>query len=357
MDDAFRELLDTFDLPKESQQIDRIISSFATVYHRDNPTLFDSPEQVHVLCFALLMLNTDLHSKHVKQHMSLQDFIENTNRAVGPSVPDHILEVLYWNIQDSQFIIAHDGTHTSEPREFNSMKRSTLGRLVPWQRTKLYCQFNSTTPEQVHQEITYLSLLASKCEPIPVYIDKESASQSASPHSAESTVPSTITQSTQRISMESDSLVPPRVSIESSVNTEFDRTGISGTATVEYARKAWFVDGSITFEWHTAVLTIGAKSFQLVDDAVGKTKVENVVAAKTYSDGHVWWVFLPRGVRYAFRGSDALTWLGKGGERDFTQLLTHARHYKVIKPITRQGQKRVWSACTHLLEKAHQLMI
>ncbi|CAG8602474.1 23910_t:CDS:2 [Cetraspora pellucida] len=65
-------------LPKETQQIDRVMEAFAKRYHELNPDLFASSDTPYVLAFSLLMLHTDAFNKNVKRKMTKEDFIKNT---------------------------------------------------------------------------------------------------------------------------------------------------------------------------------------------------------------------------------------------------------------------------------------
>jgi brefeldin A-resistance guanine nucleotide exchange factor 1 len=80
--DAMRELLETFRLPGEAQQISRITEVFASVYFAAGPgttslvsrpacltcTLSEeikSEDAVYVLAYSIILLNTDLHNPQI----------------------------------------------------------------------------------------------------------------------------------------------------------------------------------------------------------------------------------------------------------------------------------------------------
>ncbi|KAI9028590.1 hypothetical protein DFJ74DRAFT_703554 [Hyaloraphidium curvatum] len=124
VDESLRDFLETFELPKESQQIDRVVAAFANKYHEDNPDVFENADAAHILTFSLLMLNTDLHSPHVKRKMSPSDFINNTR--FGPaarSLPAELLEILYENVASVEFRM---GPGAAEPGS-DSTKRKNWG--------------------------------------------------------------------------------------------------------------------------------------------------------------------------------------------------------------------------------------
>lgn len=87
MVDAMREMLETLRLPGESQQIDRIAETFASVYFASKPGKYrhlwghsiadicltdpslaeiKTQDAVYVLAYSIIMLNTDLHNPQVR---------------------------------------------------------------------------------------------------------------------------------------------------------------------------------------------------------------------------------------------------------------------------------------------------
>ncbi|CAB3406034.1 unnamed protein product [Caenorhabditis bovis] len=81
VDVALRKAMQYFILPKEAEKIDKIIQAFALHYSKSNPkrtSMFRGGwDTVHLLAFAIIMLNTDLHSPNVKQRMTSNDFVRN----------------------------------------------------------------------------------------------------------------------------------------------------------------------------------------------------------------------------------------------------------------------------------------
>lgn len=78
---AMRIYLRTFRLPGEAQQIDRILNAFAASAHVACPegALLPSIDATYLLCFSIIMLNTDLHSANIKpeRRMSEDAFVRN----------------------------------------------------------------------------------------------------------------------------------------------------------------------------------------------------------------------------------------------------------------------------------------
>ena len=81
--EAMRELLETFRLPGESQQINRIAETFAEVYFATGPGTHSScrtvmqlthapldeiksQDAVYVLAYSIIMLNTDQHNPQIR---------------------------------------------------------------------------------------------------------------------------------------------------------------------------------------------------------------------------------------------------------------------------------------------------
>ncbi|KAI8641128.1 hypothetical protein BD408DRAFT_368798 [Parasitella parasitica] len=101
--EALRFFLQAFRLPGEGQKIDRYMLKFAERYVHGNPGVFANAETAYVLAYSVIMLNTDLHSPHVKRRMTLEDFIKN-NRGIddGADIPRDILEANFEEIQNNE---------------------------------------------------------------------------------------------------------------------------------------------------------------------------------------------------------------------------------------------------------------
>ncbi|KAJ1655975.1 hypothetical protein IWQ61_004362 [Dispira simplex] len=107
VDLALRKLLGELHLPKETQQIDRIILGFAKRYHESNPNLFTSVDAVYSLAFSLMLLHTDAHNVHVKQKMTKEQYFKMA-RSMDTSChfPEELLSILYDNVTYVQFYYA-----------------------------------------------------------------------------------------------------------------------------------------------------------------------------------------------------------------------------------------------------------
>ena len=132
-----------FRLPGESQKIDRFIDSFVKVYWQDNDKTeycpFRHPDTVHLLSFAVIMLNTDLHrardegTKKKRKKMTKDEFINNLRGAdQGQNIDRDILSSMYDNIlaspiemevQSSEVII-NEGSETSVKEKMENASTS-----------------------------------------------------------------------------------------------------------------------------------------------------------------------------------------------------------------------------------------
>ncbi|KAF7459281.1 SEC7 domain-containing protein [Cryptosporidium felis] len=133
---SLRELLATFKLPGESQQIERIMESFSHEYFiqqdvsdryidelnsgdkKNIPRLIyilepesnekltielDNSDTVFILSYSIIMLNTDLHNTQVKHKMGIDDFIKN-NRGInnGKDLPKEFLTNIFETIKNDE---------------------------------------------------------------------------------------------------------------------------------------------------------------------------------------------------------------------------------------------------------------
>ncbi|KAJ1959466.1 hypothetical protein GGI12_004324, partial [Dipsacomyces acuminosporus] len=118
IDFALRQLLQKLHLPKESQQIDRVIVSFAECYDACNPGLYYSSDVVYSYTFAIILLHTDAHNPKVKQKITKAQFISRAklldehSAEAGSRAPslsgdgemfDEVLDILYDNTTAAKF--------------------------------------------------------------------------------------------------------------------------------------------------------------------------------------------------------------------------------------------------------------
>lgn len=122
--DSLRMFLETFRLPGEAQQIDRIMQAFANaiMVHSIDASLFATVDVAYLLSFAIIMLNTDLHNPNIQEDrkMKMVDFVRlNKNYdaeiSQGRDIPREYLEVVYNSIKSFE-LITSDGGGASEFR-------------------------------------------------------------------------------------------------------------------------------------------------------------------------------------------------------------------------------------------------
>ncbi|KAJ2029248.1 hypothetical protein H4S03_007493 [Coemansia sp. S3946] len=121
VDFALRQLFQELHLPAESQQIDRVITSFAGRYHMCNPGLFYSADIVYAYSFAILLLHTDAHNPKVKHKISKAQFVARA-KLLDEHEPgqdnemfDEILDILYDNITMVKFEYAPSSMLSGQP--------------------------------------------------------------------------------------------------------------------------------------------------------------------------------------------------------------------------------------------------
>ncbi|KAF2751266.1 hypothetical protein M011DRAFT_416039 [Sporormia fimetaria CBS 119925] len=105
IDMAIRKLLMQVELPKESQQIDRVLQGFAERYHECNPGIFIGTDKAYFLSFSIVILHTDVFNKNNKRKMQRQDYIKNS---ACEGVCDDVLGCFYDNIAYTPFIHIED---------------------------------------------------------------------------------------------------------------------------------------------------------------------------------------------------------------------------------------------------------
>ncbi|OBA28500.1 Sec7-domain-containing protein, partial [Hanseniaspora valbyensis NRRL Y-1626] len=101
--DALRNFLQKFRLPGEGQKIDRFMLKFAERFVEQNPDVFAKADTAYVLAYAVIMLNTDLHSPQIKKRMTLEEFIDLTGGVNEPKdLTKEYITGLYDEIQNNE---------------------------------------------------------------------------------------------------------------------------------------------------------------------------------------------------------------------------------------------------------------
>jgi hypothetical protein len=128
LDVALRKLLMDVGLPRETQQIDRVMETFANRYLVCNRNLFISDDHPYMLAFSLIMLHTDAFNKSNKRKMTKADYIKNTQLT---GIYPEVLEYYYDNIVFAPFIFVEDPVDANLQRNPDSGPYRSLSRFPP----------------------------------------------------------------------------------------------------------------------------------------------------------------------------------------------------------------------------------
>ncbi|VDN57080.1 unnamed protein product [Dracunculus medinensis] len=148
IDIALRHTLTFFRLPGEAQKIERIMEVFSRRYAFCNPdqvAYFHSPDTIFILAFAIIMLNTDLHSHCIKpaRKMKLDEFINNLRGIdAGHDIDIILLTRIYQRIKKHEFLPCVD--HVTQVIKVD---QSIIGKdkpklVEPQRRLVCYCRLN-----------------------------------------------------------------------------------------------------------------------------------------------------------------------------------------------------------------------
>eukprot|EP00160_Parvularia_atlantis_P020024 Unigene8112_Nuclearia_a/m.24881 Unigene8112_Nuclearia_a/g.24881 ORF Unigene8112_Nuclearia_a/g.24881 Unigene8112_Nuclearia_a/m.24881 type:complete len:1453 (-) Unigene8112_Nuclearia_a:30-4388(-) len=108
IDEALRTMCESFRLPGEGQQIDRILASFAAGYMKNEPPL-PSVSAAHFMGYAIIMLNTDLYNVNNKRRMTLNDFLRIASKTSdNEEFETKYLEEIYTAISRREIIMPQE---------------------------------------------------------------------------------------------------------------------------------------------------------------------------------------------------------------------------------------------------------
>ncbi|KAI0646905.1 Sec7-domain-containing protein [Trametes meyenii] len=109
--EAMRELLETFRLPGEAQQIARITETFAEVYFATEPEEVKSQDAVYVLAYSIIMLNTDQHNPQVRKRMTLEDYMRNLKGVnEGSDFSPEYLRDIFESVRKREIVMPEEHT-------------------------------------------------------------------------------------------------------------------------------------------------------------------------------------------------------------------------------------------------------
>lgn len=132
--EALREMLESFRLPGESQQIERITQTFASTYFAAKPEGIVTEDAVFILAYSVIMLNTDQHNPQNKRRMTVDDYRKNL-RGVngGEDFAPELTGAIYESIRKREIVMPeeHAGQLGFEYTWKELLRRSrTAGTLV-----------------------------------------------------------------------------------------------------------------------------------------------------------------------------------------------------------------------------------
>ncbi|XP_044591562.1 IQ motif and SEC7 domain-containing protein 1 isoform X2 [Cotesia glomerata] len=145
VDVALRKFQAYFRMPGEAQKIERLMEVFSTRYCQCNPDVISrlrSPDTVFVLAFAIIMLNTDLHTPNLKpeRRMRLDDFVKNL-RGIDDcgDIDKDILVGIYDRVKANEFKPGSD--HVTQVMK---VQATIVGKkpnmALPHRRLVCYCR-------------------------------------------------------------------------------------------------------------------------------------------------------------------------------------------------------------------------
>ncbi len=105
-----RKLQEEVTFPGEAQKIEKMVEVFSRRYIQCNQMFvagFRSPDTIFVLSYAVVLLNTDLHTRAVRRdarRMRREDFVRNLRGVDAGADPDReMLEGIYDRIRKNEF--------------------------------------------------------------------------------------------------------------------------------------------------------------------------------------------------------------------------------------------------------------
>jgi IQ motif/SEC7 domain-containing protein len=145
VDTALRKFQTYFRMPGEAQKIERLMEIFSQRYCTCNPNIaskLHSPDTIFILAFAIILLNTDLHTPSLKpeKRMKAEDFIRNLRGIDGGSdVDQDILHGIYERIRNQEFKPGSDHvTQVMKVQQTIVVKCPNLA--LPYRRLVCYCR-------------------------------------------------------------------------------------------------------------------------------------------------------------------------------------------------------------------------
>ncbi|XP_066255199.1 IQ motif and SEC7 domain-containing protein 1 isoform X2 [Euwallacea similis] len=167
VDVALRKFQQHFRMPGEAQKIERLMEVYSQRYCQCNVDVvarLRSPDTIFVLAFAIIMLNTDLHTPNIKpeRRMKVEDFIKNL-RGIDDcgDIDSDILNGIYERVKANEFKPGSD--HVTQVMK---VQATIVGKkpnmALPHRRLVCYCRLyeipdvNKKERPGVHQREVFL---------------------------------------------------------------------------------------------------------------------------------------------------------------------------------------------------------
>jgi IQ motif/SEC7 domain-containing protein len=145
IDTALRKFQTYFRMPGEAQKIERLMEVFSSRYCQCSPDLvakLHSTDATFILAFAIILLNTDLHTPSLKpeKRMKLEDFVRNLRGIDDSRDLDYdMLTGIYERIRNQEFRPGSD--HVTQVMKVQQTIVSKCPNLaVPHRRLVCYCR-------------------------------------------------------------------------------------------------------------------------------------------------------------------------------------------------------------------------
>ena len=160
IDKSLRLLLQHVRVPGEAQKIEKIMEVFGKRYADCNPNMvakLKSQDSIVTLAFAVILLNTDLHTPNLKieKKMQVQDFLTNLRGVDGGRDFDHkLLKQIYKGIKKQEFVSGVD--HVAQVQALQQSVLSEQGKHVqlaePHRRLVCLCRLYEVTNINTRKE-------------------------------------------------------------------------------------------------------------------------------------------------------------------------------------------------------------
>ncbi|KAG5439555.1 hypothetical protein PCANB_002131 [Pneumocystis canis] len=143
IEEALRELLTSFRLPGESQQIERILEKFSNKYYETNPSEIETADAAFVLAYSITMLNVDLHNTQVKKRMTIEEYTKNMrNLNNNKDFDPEYLKTIYEAIRSNEIIVPDE--HNSQQGfeyTWRSLTELSIGEEFRIYNTNIYDKY------------------------------------------------------------------------------------------------------------------------------------------------------------------------------------------------------------------------